>query len=83
MLEIGSEASPTAVKLVASHGAKGKYTALSHRWGEKNPYATTRTNLEAYKTSVPLDDLPKSFQDAITLTRKLGLQYLWIDALCT
>jgi hypothetical protein len=27
-------------------------------------------------------DLPKSFQDAITVTRELGKQYLWIDAFC-
>jgi hypothetical protein len=26
--------------------------------------------------------LPKSFQDAVTVTRGLGLRYLWIDALC-
>lgn len=28
------------------------------------------------------DALPKTFQDAITVTRKLGIQYLWIDSLC-
>jgi hypothetical protein len=27
-------------------------------------------------------DLPKSFQDAIYTTRKLGIQYLWIDSSC-
>lgn len=26
--------------------------------------------------------LPKTFQDALTLIRKLGLKYLWIDSLC-
>lgn len=27
-------------------------------------------------------DLPKTFQDAVYATRKLGVQYLWIDSLC-
>jgi hypothetical protein len=26
--------------------------------------------------------LPKTFKDAIELTRRLGFQYIWIDALC-
>jgi hypothetical protein len=29
-----------------------------------------------------LDNLPKTFQDAVEVTRELGKQYLWIDALC-
>lgn len=29
-----------------------------------------------------LDDLPKTFQDAVKVTRGLGIQYLWIDFLC-
>ncbi|KAK1991581.1 hypothetical protein LX36DRAFT_715955 [Colletotrichum falcatum] len=27
-------------------------------------------------------DLPKTFRDAVTMTRKLKIQYLWIDSLC-
>jgi hypothetical protein len=83
VLDLGPDASPDVVKLVEPGELKAKYTALSHRWGEKNPYATTRANLESYRASIPTGDLPKSFQDAITVTRKLGLRYLWIDALCT
>lgn len=29
-----------------------------------------------------LVDLPKTFQDAIMTTRKLGISFLWIDSLC-
>jgi hypothetical protein len=29
-----------------------------------------------------LDTLPKTLQDAIEVTRELGLRYLWVDALC-
>ena len=29
-----------------------------------------------------LDELPKTFQDAIAITRKLEINYIWIDSLC-
>jgi hypothetical protein len=32
--------------------------------------------------SVNYEDLPKTFQDAIQITRGLGFRYLWIDSLC-
>jgi len=31
---------------------------------------------------IPWDALPKTFQDAIEVTRRLGISYLWIDSLC-
>ena len=31
---------------------------------------------------VPWSKLPRLFQDAITLTREIGLQFIWIDCLC-
>jgi hypothetical protein len=82
ILDITSGTSANKVKLVEPCGAHGKYTALSHRWGKSiTPFATTRTNLEVYRESILIEDLPKSFQDAIIVTRRLGLRYLWIDAL--
>lgn len=29
-----------------------------------------------------LNELPQTFRDAVTITRRLGLRYLWIDSLC-
>jgi hypothetical protein len=31
---------------------------------------------------IDVDNLPQTFQDAVTLTESLGLRYLWIDSLC-
>ncbi|KAB8242097.1 heterokaryon incompatibility protein-domain-containing protein [Aspergillus flavus] len=31
---------------------------------------------------INLDDLPANFWDAISINRRLGIRYLWIDALC-
>ncbi|EAT80540.1 hypothetical protein SNOG_12128 [Parastagonospora nodorum SN15] len=31
---------------------------------------------------IPVSELPKTFSDAIDISRVLGIQYLWIDSLC-
>ncbi|KAG4290188.1 hypothetical protein FPRO06_02074 [Fusarium proliferatum] len=55
------------------------YLTLSHCWGRNvNIFRrTTGGNLE-----IPSKNLPRTFRDAITVTRKLGFTYLWIDSLC-
>lgn len=41
-----------------------------------------KTTLLSMEKALLFDELPKTFQDAIILTRHLGIQYLWIDSLC-
>ncbi|KAF2740329.1 hypothetical protein EJ04DRAFT_600351 [Polyplosphaeria fusca] len=36
----------------------------------------------AFLVIFQISDLPQTFQDAITVTRELGEQYLWIDSVC-
>ena len=31
---------------------------------------------------IRIDELPKTFRDAVMITRDLGIRYLWIDSLC-
>lgn len=61
---------------------RGTYVALSHVWGGEISYRLKISLLEGWTQRIDINKLPKSFQDAITVTRKLGLKYLWIDALC-
>ncbi|KAK3358712.1 heterokaryon incompatibility protein-domain-containing protein [Lasiosphaeria hispida] len=61
---------------------QGQYIALSHCWGGSLPVQTTSSNIVQHKKSLPFSTLPKTFQDAVTFTRRLGIQYLWIDSLC-
>lgn len=63
-------------------GSKADYVALSHCWGGDIDLTLVKGNLDGFKRSIPFDGLPANFQDAIKLTRELGIRYLWIDSLC-
>ena len=43
---------------------------------------TYRRNFEDRCVEIDISTLPRNFQDAILVTRKLGIQYIWIDSLC-
>lgn len=81
VLDVQCDSTSTRLSLFETNGAVGKYTTLSHVWGNPNPFTTTRATIDIYKAGIVFDDLPKTFQDAITMTRRLGVRYLWIDAL--
>ncbi|OTA91910.1 hypothetical protein M434DRAFT_32304 [Hypoxylon sp. CO27-5] len=60
-----------------------RYVALSHCWGKKLPECiTTRANILDQKKNIPWSSFPKSFQESIIFTRRLGIDYLWIDSIC-
>ena len=63
-------------------GPQDGFVALSHCWGIGQNFCTTRSNLEAHKAEILISQLPRTFKDAITVVRGLGLRYLWIDSLC-
>ncbi|KAM0518199.1 hypothetical protein ACHAPE_004608 [Trichoderma viride] len=73
-----------SVRLLPSGGRCGRYATLSHCWGSsgRQPLKTTRANLQGHLHDIPWDSIPKTFQDAITVTRNIGLEYVWIDSLC-
>jgi hypothetical protein len=70
------------VKILQTNGAKAQYVALSHCWGGPISPLLTNETIVAFKDLLPYPDLPANFQDAITIARRLGIQYLWIDSLC-
>ncbi|KAF4996359.1 hypothetical protein FDECE_12503 [Fusarium decemcellulare] len=69
-------------KLVERVHPDTPYVALSHCWGTQQAFTTTRSNLDHRKAGIKQTDLPATFQDAITVTKGLGLKYIWIDSLC-
>lgn len=69
-------------RLIVSEGQRGHYAALSHCWGGLQLPQTTVATLAQHQNCIPMDQLPKSFKDAITIARKLRIPFLWIDSLC-
>jgi hypothetical protein len=57
------------------------YIALSHCWGGSQTFKLTRTTAARLRAGILLTNLPKTFQDAIHVARKMQIQYLWIDSL--
>ncbi|RGP72929.1 heterokaryon incompatibility [Fusarium longipes] len=71
------------VRLCNTDGQFGNYCALSYRWGPpEETLRTTDSNISDMMSGIELTTFPKLLQDAVTLTRKLDVPYLWIDALC-
>ncbi|EUC34415.1 hypothetical protein COCCADRAFT_62087, partial [Bipolaris zeicola 26-R-13] len=64
------------------------YVTLSHCWGKvpspKHLEARlTSENIEQRKLGMELDELPKTFQQAIQFAARLpNVGYIWIDTLC-
>ncbi|KAF5529306.1 het-domain-containing protein [Fusarium napiforme] len=59
------------------------YVALSHCWGATGiQLKTTTSTLQDHQKGINFQDLPMNFQDAVTITRGIGIRYLWIDSLC-
>lgn len=61
-----------------------QYAALSYKWGEAQQYLTLQKEFEALQNPGALNyrPLPPTVRDAITLTSNIGLDFLWVDALC-
>ncbi|KAK3994445.1 heterokaryon incompatibility protein-domain-containing protein [Cladorrhinum sp. PSN332] len=69
---------------VTKRGEKSRYAALSHCWGLPGAQhlTTTSKSLSSHCEKIPFDSFPLTFQDAIKVTRAMGLKYLWIDCVC-
>jgi hypothetical protein len=69
-------------RLIETGGKKRDYTYLSYVRGDKPTINTTRSTYAAFRENIPFDSIPKTLQEAIILTRKLGISCIWIDNLC-
>lgn len=65
-----------------TNGERARYTTLSHRWGTEEPFALTQECMEQMTRDIPWASIPRTFQDAVKITRELGVDYVWIDSLC-
>lgn len=88
LLEVGKSSDSTIRVCLSeslSRQSKLEYLTLSHCWG-KAPVIQLKegdgSDIQAMHQSISFDSLPLTFQHAVTITRKLGFEYLWIDSLC-
>ncbi|EFQ36147.1 heterokaryon incompatibility protein [Colletotrichum graminicola M1.001] len=58
------------------------YVALSYCWGESNHLLTTEKNFQDMTTGIYVAEFPQTIRDAVEVTRRLNLKYLWVDAIC-
>jgi hypothetical protein len=85
VLDLGDPTQPLnseKLRLLEFNEEEGSYVCLSHCWGSSSVFTTTKATLRSMLSNIPWPSLPKTFQDAIAVTHKLGLRYLWIDSLC-
>lgn len=82
VLDVGSSKDSCDKLIHITEDFRGPYVALSHCWGTGRHLVTEKNNIESHKRGISLQHLPKTFQDAVILTKHIGLRYLWIDSLC-
>ncbi|KAH6869334.1 heterokaryon incompatibility protein-domain-containing protein [Thelonectria olida] len=58
------------------------YITLSHCWGGEQPLTATLSTIDERIAKIPMESLPNLYRDAVIITRRLNIKYLWIDSLC-
>lgn len=81
VIDVGVE-NAVNVQLLKGSPLEGYWAALSYCWGEQGFLKTTKNNISEHFEGIRLSKLPKTLRDAVLITRRLGLRYIWIDALC-
>lgn len=82
VIDVGYSDEAISPRLHINRNQLGKYVTLSHCWGSGKRLVTTKHSLKKFQNAIPYNQMPRTFQDAVKLTRLLGMRYLWIDALC-
>jgi hypothetical protein len=82
LINIGSADGKQNPFLWECRGSERCYAALSYCWGTSTPFTTRINSYKDRLQGFTLDELPKTVRDAVVITRMLGLQFLWVDALC-
>ena len=66
------------VETVVSSDKGIQYLTLSRMWGKKRSFELTENNYQDMRNGIEMSSLPQCFQDAVFVSRRLGIRYLWI-----
>jgi hypothetical protein len=81
LLDVGSEEHSLIILRSTDNFRDEEYVCLSHCWGISKPVTLNTETQSTLSKGINMTMLPKTFQDAISITRRLKIQYLWIDSL--
>ncbi|KAF9456985.1 heterokaryon incompatibility protein-domain-containing protein [Collybia nuda] len=74
---------PSHLRLITTNpSTKDFFATLSYVWGGPQLHCTTTKNINMYHSIIDPAKVPKTVSDAIIVTRRLGLRYLWVDSFC-
>lgn len=80
VIDVGdSEKNPS---LCMTNNVPGSWLTLSYCWGKSSDFVLKKETHEQFVAGLPLEDFPPTIRDAITITKAMNMQYLWVDALC-
>lgn len=88
LIDVGTFESEVLRLRLSTRNETERYIALSHRWGQPGDHKEScayRCNIDSLGSlleGIDFTKLPKTFQDAVTVARRLEIQFLWIDSLC-
>ena len=84
LIDVRANSSDCELRLYSTSNGPTKepYMTLSHCWGKARFLRLTSLTHDRLQQGFALAELPPTFQDAIMVTKALGINFLWIDALC-
>lgn len=83
LLYVGNDQTPALNLHISDRAIPAEpYLSLSHCWGKIQIKRLLTADMKSMIENIEIRDLPKTFRDAIAITRKLGVRFLWIDSLC-
>ncbi|KAI1388957.1 HET-domain-containing protein [Hypoxylon trugodes] len=82
LLQLGTRGNGSVRLYETPNDFREPYVALSYCWGKSSVLKTESSNIQSLMRGFDLKQLPAAVQDAAYVTQKLGLKYLWVDALC-
>lgn len=84
LLEIAASSPVPTLRVVDCSGMSRVpyYAALRYCWGVDQRAKLDKENLTALSKQLPYESLSQTIKDAVKVAVHLGLNHLWIDALC-
>ena len=82
VIDVGPPDGSQKPYVLISNGKLADWVALTYCWGGRSSFVLRKDTPKLYRPDASLNFFPGTIRDAIIITRKLEIRYLWVDALC-